>query len=110
MSTVRGRPPRVLCLAGGSIGPTIAHGSSVRSEGYRFRDWPSSNMFAHSSADGKCANDLTKLLFWQELFPDSLSVTHRRAIRLGALGLVRKEQASGVLLQAITKVHAGEVW
>ena len=32
MSTVRGRPPCVFCLAGGSIGPTIAHGSSGRSE------------------------------------------------------------------------------
>src|SRR5215217_5068233 len=72
MSTVCGRPPRMLCLAGGSIGPTIAHCSSVRSEGYLFRDWPSSNIFAHSSADGKCANYPTKLLFWQELFPDSL--------------------------------------
>ena len=36
--------------------------------------------------------------------------SHRRAVRLGAMGLVRKEQASEVLLQAITKVHAGEVW
>jgi two-component system nitrate/nitrite response regulator NarL len=26
------------------------------------------------------------------------------------MGLVRKEQASAVLLQAIAKVHAGEVW
>ena len=38
------------------------------------------------------------------------SETHRRAVRLGAMGLVRKEQASAVLLQAIAKVHAGEVW
>jgi DNA-binding NarL/FixJ family response regulator len=38
------------------------------------------------------------------------SETHCRAVRLGAIGLVRKEQASEVLLQAITKVHAGEVW
>jgi hypothetical protein len=29
-------------------------------------------MLAHSSVDGKCANYLTKLLVWQELFPDSL--------------------------------------
>src|SRR5260221_9780111 len=36
MSTLRGRPPRVLCLAGGIIGPTIAHCSSVRSEEYFF--------------------------------------------------------------------------
>jgi two-component system nitrate/nitrite response regulator NarL len=35
---------------------------------------------------------------------------HRRAVRLGAKGLVLKEQAPEVLLQAITKVHRGEVW
>jgi two-component system, NarL family, nitrate/nitrite response regulator NarL len=36
--------------------------------------------------------------------------SHRRAVRLGAIGLVRKEQASEVLLQALVKVHAGEAW
>ncbi|MGE3541475.1 MAG: response regulator [Candidatus Tectimicrobiota bacterium] len=35
---------------------------------------------------------------------------HRQAIRLGAVGLVRKEKAVDELLQAIEKVHAGEVW
>ncbi len=35
---------------------------------------------------------------------------HRRAVRLGSMGLVRKEEAAEVLLQAIEKVHAGEVW
>jgi DNA-binding NarL/FixJ family response regulator len=35
---------------------------------------------------------------------------HRLAIRRGARGLVLKEQAPEVLLKAITKVHAGEVW
>ena len=35
---------------------------------------------------------------------------HRQAVRLGSLGLVRKEEAADVLLQAIEKVHAGEVW
>ncbi|SRR6266511_2346970 len=35
---------------------------------------------------------------------------YHRAVQLGAVGLVRKEQASEVLLQAIEKVHAGEVW
>jgi two-component system, NarL family, nitrate/nitrite response regulator NarL len=35
---------------------------------------------------------------------------HRRAVRLGAMGLVRKERAAEVLLEAIVKVHAGEVW
>jgi len=35
---------------------------------------------------------------------------HRQAIRRGARGLVLKEQSPEVLLKAITKVHAGEVW
>jgi DNA-binding NarL/FixJ family response regulator len=35
---------------------------------------------------------------------------HRRAVALGAVGLVLKEQAADVLLRAIEKVHAGEVW
>jgi DNA-binding NarL/FixJ family response regulator len=35
---------------------------------------------------------------------------HRQAIRLGAKGLVFKEDTSDTLLQAIEKVHAGEVW
>jgi DNA-binding NarL/FixJ family response regulator len=36
--------------------------------------------------------------------------THQRAIRLGAVGLVLKERAAGVLLRAIERVHAGQVW
>jgi two-component system, NarL family, nitrate/nitrite response regulator NarL len=35
---------------------------------------------------------------------------HRKAIRLGAVGLVEKRGSSAVLLTAIEKVHAGEVW
>jgi DNA-binding NarL/FixJ family response regulator len=35
---------------------------------------------------------------------------HRRAVRLGAMGLVLKEKAAEELFQAITKVHAGEIW
>lgn len=35
---------------------------------------------------------------------------HQRAVQLGAMGLVRKEQAADVLLEAIERVHAGEVW
>jgi DNA-binding NarL/FixJ family response regulator len=35
---------------------------------------------------------------------------HRRAVRLGAMGLVTKDKPTEVLLQAIAKVHAGEVW
>src|SRR5229473_5378016 len=72
MSTSRGRPPRGLCLAGGIIGPTIAHCSSVRSDGYFFRDWFSCTIDAHSSTDGICANYLRNLLFCQVIFPDSL--------------------------------------
>jgi two-component system, NarL family, nitrate/nitrite response regulator NarL len=36
--------------------------------------------------------------------------THRRAVRLGAVGLVHKEESVGRLLEAIGKVSAGEVW
>jgi DNA-binding NarL/FixJ family response regulator len=35
---------------------------------------------------------------------------HMRAVRLGAMGLVLKQQAEQFLLAAIEKVHAGEVW
>jgi DNA-binding NarL/FixJ family response regulator len=35
---------------------------------------------------------------------------HRRAVRLGARGVVLKEEAAQVLLEAIRKVYAGEVW
>jgi DNA-binding NarL/FixJ family response regulator len=35
---------------------------------------------------------------------------HRQAVRLGAVGLVLKEKAAEVLLQAIDKVCAGGVW
>ena len=35
---------------------------------------------------------------------------HRRAVRLGVMGVVVKEKAAEVLLRAIEKVHAGEVW
>src|SRR5262245_23890949 len=73
MSTARGCPPRRLCLAGGIIGATIVHCSSVRSEGYLFRDWSFFNIRAHSSAEGICANYLLHILFCQALFPDSLS-------------------------------------
>src|SRR6266404_3065484 len=73
MSTSRGRPPRGFCLAGGIIGPTMAHCSSVRSDGYFFRDWFSSTIDAHSSTDGICANYLINLLFCQVIFSDSLS-------------------------------------
>jgi DNA-binding NarL/FixJ family response regulator len=35
---------------------------------------------------------------------------HRQAVRLGAVGLVLKERAPEVLIEAIAKVAAGEVW
>ena len=35
---------------------------------------------------------------------------YRRAVQLGAMGLVRKEEAGEVLIQAIEKVHAGQIW
>lgn len=38
------------------------------------------------------------------------TVEYRRAVRLGAMGLVLKEQALGILAQAIKQVHAGEPW
>src|SRR5215510_13876721 len=72
MSTVRGCPPRGLCLAGGISGATMVHGSSVRSEGYCFRAWSFFFIRAHSSAGEMCANSLTNRLFCQALFPDSL--------------------------------------
>ena len=35
---------------------------------------------------------------------------HRRAMKLGAVGVVLKDQATEVVIKAITKVCAGEVW
>ena len=35
---------------------------------------------------------------------------HRRAVHLGAMGLVLKDKAAEVLIKAIEKVDAGEVW
>lgn len=36
--------------------------------------------------------------------------SHRRAVHLGAMGLVLKDKAAEILIKAIEKVHAGEVW
>src|SRR5262245_12448397 len=72
MLTIRGCPPRGLCWAGGISGATRVHGSSVRSEGYFFRNWSFFHIRAHSSAEGICANSLTNTSFCQALFPDSL--------------------------------------
>jgi DNA-binding NarL/FixJ family response regulator len=36
--------------------------------------------------------------------------THRRAVRLGAMGVVLKDHTVEILIKAIEKVHAGEVW
>src|SRR2546429_6182271 len=73
ISTLRGRPPRGFCLAGGIMGLTMAHCSSVRSEGYFFLQRPTWSIFTHSSTEGICANYLIKLYFCQSIFPDSLS-------------------------------------
>jgi two-component system, NarL family, nitrate/nitrite response regulator NarL len=35
---------------------------------------------------------------------------HRQAVKLGAMGVVLKEHAPDVLIKAIEKVHAGEIW
>lgn len=35
---------------------------------------------------------------------------HKRALLMGAMGLVMKDQAAEVLLKAIERVHAGEAW
>ncbi len=34
----------------------------------------------------------------------------KKAIRLGAIGVVSKDKPAGVLIKAIERVHAGEVW
>src|SRR5438128_4800979 len=86
ISTLRGRPPRGFCLAGGIMGLTMAHCSSVRSEGYFFLQRPSWSIFTHSSTEGICANYLIKLYFCQSIFPDSLSVVRFR-ISVLVLGL-----------------------
>lgn len=36
--------------------------------------------------------------------------THRRAVQLGAMGLLLKETSPDILLKAIQKVHEGEAW
>jgi len=65
------------------------------------------------------ANDLDLLPELHRITPEAHVIvltgmrdygSHRRAVCLGVMGLVRKEQASEVLLQAIAKVYAGEVW
>lgn len=38
------------------------------------------------------------------------STQHQEAVRLGAVGLVFKEQPLDVLVQAIERVHAGQAW
>ncbi len=36
--------------------------------------------------------------------------THRKAVLLGAIGIVSKERSPDLLMKAITRVHAGEAW
>jgi two-component system nitrate/nitrite response regulator NarL len=35
---------------------------------------------------------------------------HYRAFELGAVGVVRKDQSAEILVQAVERVHAGEIW
>lgn len=35
---------------------------------------------------------------------------HQQCLRLGAMGLIKKEQTSSILLKAIEKVYKGEIW
>jgi DNA-binding NarL/FixJ family response regulator len=35
---------------------------------------------------------------------------YRRAVRLGAMGLMHKDQPPGTLIKAVERVYAGEVW
>src|SRR5215472_10080221 len=83
MLTSLGRPPRRCCLAGGIMGSTIVHCSSVRSEGYAFRELPSCTIYAHSSPERICANYLPNLFLCQVIFPDSLSVIDGKINHLG---------------------------
>jgi len=64
-------------------------------------------------------NSLTFLNELREMAPDArvLVLTglrdtdaHRRALQLGAMGVVLKEHAPDVLIKAIEKVCAGEIW
>ena len=38
------------------------------------------------------------------------SATHQKAVQLGAMGVVLKEDAAELLIKAIEKMHVGEVW
>lgn len=44
------------------------------------------------------------------LIEESDAKIHHQAAQLGAMGVVLKEHSPEVLVKAITKVHAGEVW
>jgi two-component system nitrate/nitrite response regulator NarL len=52
------------------------------------------------------ANSARVLIFTGIKDPEA----HRHAVRAGAVGVVLKDQEAEVLLKAIEKVHAGEVW
>jgi DNA-binding NarL/FixJ family response regulator len=52
------------------------------------------------------ANDSRILVLTGVLEPE----VHKRAMQLGAMGVVLKEKAPEVLIKAIQKVHEGEIW
>jgi DNA-binding NarL/FixJ family response regulator len=54
----------------------------------------------------EAAHDARVLVLTGSRDPES----HRRAVKLGAMGVVLKDQAAEVLIKAIRKVSAGEVW
>src|SRR5215467_2569200 len=108
MLTSLGRPPRRCCLAGGIMGSTIVHCSSVRSEGYAFRELPSCTIYAHSSPERICANYLPNLFLCQVIFPDSLLETTMKddssfRARSRAHGLLLS--AAGTSIKAIAKTY-----
>jgi DNA-binding NarL/FixJ family response regulator len=44
------------------------------------------------------------------LSPSNDPKFYRRAIRLGAIGVLSKDKPAGVLIRAIERIHAGEAW
>ena len=76
---------RVL-LRRGTSGPIMVHCSSVRSEGYFFRDCSSCCKIAYSPAKVTCANYRINWLLCQEIFSDSLSVITPVALAISAPG------------------------
>src|SRR4029453_2427970 len=60
-----------------------------------------------SVADLVAANPSARVIV---LADEADADAHRQALDLGAMGIVRKEDAPELLIKAIRKVHAGEFW